>query len=188
MAGARRRRRRRGAGRGWLLVTVVLVAGLGAAGWYWWQGRAGAPPAGADEAATVPEAAPEAPARPAPAKPAAPEDESYPYEFYDLLPDQEVVVPPPADDRRATPPPTVERAPGIYVIQAGAFPDFAQADAVKARLALLGIVAQIQQITVDGRSFHRVRVGPIEDPARLKRMQDQLRANRIDHIVVQVTE
>jgi cell division protein FtsN len=188
MAGARRRRRRRGAGRGWLVVGVVLVAGLGAAGWYWWQGRAADAPAVDDGAAAVPEPAPKKPAAKRPAEAAAPAEESFPYEFYDMLPDQEVVVPPRADEKRPAPPPTVERAPGIYVIQAGAFPDFAQADAVKARLALLGIVAQIQQITVDGRSFHRVRVGPIEDPARLKRMQDQLRANRIDHIVVQVTE
>ncbi|MCU0257294.1 MAG: SPOR domain-containing protein [Vicinamibacterales bacterium] len=188
MAGARRRRRRRGAGRGWLVVGVVLVAGLGAAGWYWWQGRATDAPGVDDGAAAVPEPAPKRPVEKRPAEPAAPAEESFPYEFYDLLPDQKVVVPPRADDKRPVPPPTVERAPGVYVIQAGAFPDFAQADAVKARLALLGIVAQIQQITVDGRTFHRVRVGPIEDAARLKRMRDQLRANRIDHIVVPVTE
>lgn len=188
MAGARRRRRRRGAGRGWLVVAVVLVAGLGAAGWYWWQERAGHAPAVDGEPAAAPGPAAKKPGRPPPAVPAEPVEEAYPYEFYDLLPDQEVVVPPRGDDRRAAPPPTVERAPGVYVIQAGAFPDFAQADAVKARLALLGIVAQIQQITVDGRTFHRVRVGPIEDAARLKRMRDQLRANRIDHIVVPVAE
>lgn len=188
MAGARRRRRRRGAGRGRLVVAVILVAGLGAAGWYWWQART--PEGGAVDAdrAAVPEAAPKKPAQKPPAEADAPAEDPDRFEFYDLLPDQEVMVPPPPDDRRATPPPTVERAPGIYVIQAGAFPDFAQADAVKARLALLGIVAQIQQITVDGRTFHRVRVGPIEDAARLKRMRDQLRANRIDHIVVPVTE
>lgn len=186
MAGARRRRRRRGAGRGWLMVAVVLVAGLGAAGWYWWQGRATDVPAVAGDTA-APDAAPKKPVGKRPAAPAAPAEDPDRFEFYDLLPDQEVVVPP-ADDRRPTPPPTVERAPGIYVIQAGAFPDFPQADAVKAKLALLGIVAQIQQITVDGRTFHRVRVGPIEDAARLKRMRDQLRANRIDHIVVPVTE
>jgi cell division protein FtsN len=53
---------------------------------------------------------------------------------------------------------------------------------------MLGIVAQIQKITVDERSFHRVRIGPIDDPARLARLREQLRANRIDHVVVQVTE
>lgn len=187
MAGARRRRRRRGTGRGWLVVTVLLVAGLGAAGWYWWQQRAVDVPVAGDEAAAVAVPAPPRPERPPPAEPAEPVAEAFPYEFYDLLPDQQVVVPPPAGGTRP-PSPTAARAPGIYVIQAGAFPDFAQADAVKARLALLGIVAQIQQITVDGRTFHRVRIGPIEDAARLERLRAQLRGARIDHRIVPVTE
>jgi cell division protein FtsN len=109
------------------------------------------------------------------------------FSFYETLPDQEVSVPPAGSDARpAVPAPP--RGPGIYVVQAGAFPDFAQADNVKARLALLGIVAQIQKITVDDRTFHRVRIGPIEDPDRLARMREQLRANKIDHLVVQVSE
>lgn len=187
MAGARRRRRRRGAGRGWLTVAVLLVAGLGVAGWYWWQQRAVDVPVAGDESAAVPVPASPQPERPQPAEPAEPVAEPFPYEFYDLLPDQQVVVPPPAGSTRP-PPPAAARAPGIYVIQAGAFPDFAQADAVKARLALLGIVAQIQEITVDGRTFHRVRIGPIEDAARLERLRSQLRAARIDHRIVPVTE
>ena len=48
------------------------------------------------------------------------------------------------------PPVTV---PGTYVVQAGAFPDFAEADKVKARLALLGIVAEIQTAEADGRTL-----------------------------------
>jgi cell division protein FtsN len=184
MAAARRRRRRRGAGRGWLVLTVILAAALAAGGFYWWRMQAPVPaPAGA---VGEPVAAPAKPARRP--KPAAPTEDPGRFEFYDMLPDQQVAVPPPPDNSRRGPPPTVEPPPGIYVIQAGPFADFAQADAVKARLAMLGIVSQIQQITVDGRTFQRVRVGPIEDTARLKRMRDQLRANRIDHDVVLVTE
>jgi cell division protein FtsN len=185
MAATRRKRRRRGgSGALRLAMIVVLVAGVAGGGAWWWRNRAPGP------AATASEPAP-APAKPArrttPTQPAVPTEDPELFSFYDTLPDQTVEVPPAGSDAGTSIPPP-SRGPGLYVVQAGAFPDFAQADNVKARLAMLGIVAQIQKITVDERSFHRVRIGPIDDPARLARLREQLRANRIDHVVVQVTE
>ena len=78
--------------------------------------------------------------------------------------------------------------PGTYVVQAGAFPDFAEADKVKARLALLGIVAEIQTAEAEGRTFHRVRIGPIDNLDQLNRLRARLRQSRIDFMVIPVAE
>lgn len=184
MARARRgrRRRHRSGITGWLLA-AGLVTALGAGGYFWWQ-RQDASPGATPAAARQTEATrPRRPAEP----PDKPVEDPARFEFYDLLPDQVVRVPDQGDRPAGTPPPPL-RAPGVYVVQAGSFPNFAEADAVKARLALLGIESQIQTISVDGRTFHRVRIGPVEDPAALNRIRTRLTANRLEYLVVQVTE
>ncbi len=176
-----RRRRRSGAWSWLLVVAAVLVAG--GAGAFLWRERGGAGPA----ATTADDAQPRAAKRAPPPAPAVPAEDPERFEFYDLLPDQEVEV----DGNRPRPPgaqPPPLRAPGIFVIQAGSFPGHAEADAVRARLALLGIESAIQTIAVDGRTFHRVRIGPIEDPVRLNSIRTRLRASKVEHLVVQVTE
>jgi cell division protein FtsN len=47
-----------------------------------------------------------------------------------------------------------------YVLLAGSYADPKAADEAKAKLALLGIVAKVQSITVNGKTFNRVMVGP----------------------------
>ena len=47
-----------------------------------------------------------------------------------------------------------------YLLQAGSYPDARGAEAMKARLALLGFVAKVQPVTINGKTWHRVRVGP----------------------------
>ena len=79
------------------------------------------------------------------------------FEFYEMLEEAEVRVPVQANPVRPAAPPPVSR-PGTYVIQAGAFPDFADADKVKARLALLGVESLIQTAQANGSVFHRVHL------------------------------
>ena len=58
---------------------------------------------------------------------------------------------------------TVDRADsGLeYEIQAGAFRSFEDADALKARLAFLGIESTIRTVRVDDERWHRIIIGPI---------------------------
>jgi len=175
----RRRQPRRQAGfPRWTVPALLLVAVVVAGAWYLRQGQAPAPP---EPAATRP-----APARkPTPGTPAEAPDR---FEFYNVLPDQEVRVGTgPAGSRDDPGPPPIV-APGAYVIQAGAFPSFAEADKVKARLALLGVVAEIQQAETNGTVFHRVRIGPIENLDRLNQLRSRLKQNRIDFLVIPVGE
>lgn len=188
---ARRRRgpnRRRGGGfPGWLGLLVGLAAGLGVAAWVY-LGKPRPGKGGVESGAAVEEPPAEKVAKPGPPDAGEPPAEDPDrFQFYDLLPDAEVVVPEDTGPVGPGGPPPLER-PGTYVLQAGAFPNFAEADAVKARLALLGVEAEIQKVTVDERTFHRVRVGPIENLDELNRLRTRLRANKVDFLVIQVSE
>ncbi|GIX39748.1 MAG: hypothetical protein KatS3mg128_0797 [Silanimonas sp.] len=118
---------------------------------------------------------PEAPARPA--KPT--------YDFYTVLPQKEVELPgqsaqaarpapppagPAATTNGATPPP----AASGRQLQAGAFSNAADAEALRARLALLGHSARIESVQAEGRTLHRVRLGPFADEAALENARHQL--------------
>jgi cell division protein FtsN len=181
MAAKRKTRRRRPATGSLLgLWLVVLLVVLGGGTWYYWTQRESAP----DKVAETPKPV----QKPAPVEPEKPLEAPDRFEFYDSLPQAEVPI---AQDGAAPPagislPPVV--VPGTYVIQAGAFPEFADADAVKARLALLGVVAEIQSADADGRRFHRVRIGPIDDLDKLNRLRNRLRQNRIEFMVIPVAE
>lgn len=182
MARRRKARKRRTASRSlsslWLAVVLLVVLGGGA--WYYWTQR--------EPAAGPVKEAQQSAAKPVPAEPPMPPTEDPDrFEFYDTLPQAEVEI---AENGKAAAislPPVV--TPGTYVVQAGAFPAFAEADKVKARLALLGIVAEIQTAEADdGRTFHRVRIGPIDDLNQLNRLRARLRQNRIDFMVIPVVE
>ena len=120
--------------------------------------------------------------KPAPKKEAPPEER---YDFYEILPEMEVAVPE-ADSRKdAEAPPKPITDPGRYIVQVGSFKRAKDADRRKAELALLGVIATIQTVTVDGNaSWHRVRVGPIEELERLKEVRNRLRENGIEYLVL----
>ena len=83
------------------------------------------------------------------------------FDFYELLPQFEVVIPELESDAKADSTPGAVEQPGRYVLQAGSFSQLADADRMQASLALLGGETRIQRVTIDADEFHRVRVGPI---------------------------
>jgi len=186
-AGQRRRRsgpgRRRSDNRGWTLLLAGLAVGAAAVATYnYVRGQLQAPPAT--------EAAPGKPARPPAVARVKPQEKpaEQRFEFYEMLPNFEVVVPEEDHDVRPDKTPAPVEVPGVYVLQAGSYASFAEADKVKARLALLGIRSQIQKISVDERQYHRVRIGPIERLDELNRTRQKLRTARIDTLVIRVGE
>ena len=60
----------------------------------------------------------------------------------------------------------------------------ADADQMKARLALLGAVADIQSVTVNDETWHRVRVGPLTGARAADQLRRQLQNNGIDVLVL----
>ena len=105
-----------------------------------------------------------------------------------MLPKFEVVIP--EEDIEAKPDvsATPVAEPGIYVLQAGSFSSNEDADRMKARLALLGIVSRIQKVAVDDKVYHRVRVGPVNSLDQLNAMRTQLRQSQIEVMVIRVGE
>lgn len=110
------------------------------------------------------------------------------FSFYEMLPKFEVVIP--EEDLNAMPDNRSGAVivPGVYVLQAGSFSSFADADRMKAELAMLGIVSHIQKVTVDDKTYHRVRVGPVDQLGQLNMLRKQLRDARIEALVIQVGE
>jgi hypothetical protein len=84
-----------------------------------------------------------------------------PYDFYDMLPKFEVVVPEKDKDVKRDILPAPETRRGTYVLQAGSYKNFADADRVRAQLALQGIESKVQKVSVDNDTWHRIRIGPI---------------------------
>ncbi len=127
------------------------------------------------------------------------------YDFYQVLPEMEVVIPDAELSAKAraeqlahlkpgtTPAPgATPAAPSAagaprYVLQAGSYDDAGKADEVKAKLALLGFTAQIQPVTVNGRSWNRVRVGPYPSASELEIAKRTLAENGINAIALKET-
>lgn len=121
------------------------------------------------------------------ATPPAPVKERF--DFYDVLPNYEVIIT--ENEERvddATPAAKVSK-PGIYVLQTGSFRRFADADRMKAELALQGIESSIQRITIgDDQVYHRVRIGPETDLKKVNDLRTRLRQQNIDALLIRITE
>ncbi|HET8817974.1 MAG TPA: SPOR domain-containing protein [Xanthomonadaceae bacterium] len=87
---------------------------------------------------------------------------------------------PDAADLADAPDPGATEAPAVadgarYVLQAGAFGERSDAEAVKARIALLGLGARVEPATIDsGRVVYRVRMGPYDSAAALAEAKRKL--------------
>ena len=108
------------------------------------------------------------------------------FDFYEILPQFEVVVP----DEEVPVAPAAQRrpvvAPGSFLLQAGSFSAAADADRLKASLALLGFESHVQRVTLEDDVFNRVRIGPIGDLDAAKRTQRRLRDAGIDTLLMKV--
>ena len=109
------------------------------------------------------------------------------YDFYQMLPNFEVVVPEKDKDvKRDLPSAAKIERPGIYVLQAGTYRKEADANRVRAQLALQGIEAKVQRVAVDADVWHRVRIGPISNLDELNKLRRQLQAADVDALVIRV--
>jgi cell division protein FtsN len=73
---------------------------------------------------------------------------------------------------------------GRYLLQVGSFREMSDADQLKARLALLGVVARVQSVTVNDATWHRVRVGPVASAREADDLRNRLADNGIDSLVL----
>jgi cell division protein FtsN len=182
-----RRKKAAGKNRGtpaWMWLLTGLLIGLGLAYYLWSKGyipQPGVVPSTSGEAATQISPADDEEMAPASAEP--PKSR---YDFFTVLPEMEVVVPEQELAKKSRPPETatVKADAGSYLLQVGSFRNKSDSEQLKARLALLGIAASIQSVTVNGATWHRVRVGPVSGARQADAMRNQLANNGIESLVM----
>ena len=79
----------------------------------------------------------------------------------------------PAPPRRAAPAQATAAATP-YILQAGAFHASGDAEAAKARIALLGLNARVESASIDGKTVYRVRMGPYASATELAEAKRKL--------------
>lgn len=108
------------------------------------------------------------------------------YDFYTILPNMEVNVSEWEAEEENSPGPVSDKD-GLYILQVGSFKEYSAADEVKAKLALMGIKADIQRVVINGRDIrHRVRIGPYKDLKKLHAARELLFANNFDFMLLKL--
>lgn len=178
---------------GWLYGAFGLAIGLSVAAAVWFSDRrsaAPAPVAEIREPASMEAALDRNSDAAGVAQNASSGDQEEPkksrFDFYEMLPAFEVVV---TEEAASTPRDVEPKAvvqPGVYVLQAGSFTTYADADRRRAELALQGIESGIQKVTIDDKTYHRVRIGPTDDLDELNLLRSRLRAAKIDALRIRL--
>ncbi|HEX7380546.1 MAG TPA: SPOR domain-containing protein [Nevskiaceae bacterium] len=123
------------------------------------------------------------------------------YSFYETLPRRNLAAPPPTPPAKAptpAPAPTPAQPPAApsvaakaapaaatdWAAQLGAYRDRAEADSLRARAALLGIVSRTEVASVDGQTWYRVRSTPAMSRPQAEKLVERLHANGITALLV----
>ncbi|HTQ75019.1 MAG TPA: SPOR domain-containing protein [Burkholderiales bacterium] len=111
------------------------------------------------------------------------------FDFYRILPGKEE----PVTERQIREAAKQAPKPGApkesYFLQAGSFPNPADADSLKAKLALMGMEANVEPANIAGKgTWYRVRLGPYTRVDEINRIRQQLTQNGIEVSLVKVTD
>ena len=123
-------------------------------------------------------------------------DEKPKFDFYKILPGiEEPVIEQDLEQaiQQQAAPTTENRISNIpseqYFLQAGAFRSTDEAENLKARLALLGVVATIQSAHLPEKGlWHRVRIGPFTNMDNVNQVRTSLQQNSIEVSFIKVRE
>lgn len=143
---------------------------------------------------------------------AEPLEEKSRFEFYSILPERKIEVPvedvdpvptftkPMTHPQTAQPkmvttpsetagknsiiksPPVIRR----YILQAGSFTRFKDADKRKATLAFMGVASKIHAISKPSQTMYRVQVGPYSEIKKVNEIAALLKKNRIPSLLMKV--
>ena len=108
------------------------------------------------------------------------------FDFYQILPEMEIVIPEHEIEERRRLEGTGKSKPGTFIIQIGSFRRAEQADTLKARLALLGVETTVQVVDQNGSIWHRVKAGPYDSFNKVDKIQNRLHHNNIDSIAIKL--
>lgn len=107
------------------------------------------------------------------------------FDFYTILPEKEVVIPDHEIKTRTREEQVGKAKKTQYIIQAGSFRNYKDADRLKAQLALMGIESKIEKATVGNAIWNRIKIGPFTKMASVNDIRSRLRKNKIDVVVME---
>lgn len=107
------------------------------------------------------------------------------YDFYTILEQAEVVVPDYEIKTRVREERVGKAKATRYMIQAGSFREFSEADKLRARLALMGMESRVEKAKVGDVIWHRVKMGPFTRSTSVSNIKERLRLQGIDVIVTE---
>ena len=134
-----------------------------------------------------------------PGKPGDKVEEKPRFEFYKILPSGQEPAPATGDTLGGTslkqqPAPQSPAAAAVpsseaFYLQAGAFQKVADAENLKAKLALMGLETSLQDVNIPDKGvMHRVRVGPFAKLEDMNRVRNQLSQNGIQATVIKIKD
>jgi cell division protein FtsN len=106
------------------------------------------------------------------------------FEFYDILPGQSSN----GDNAKPSNQTEENQAQYSFYLQVGAFKTEQEADNMKAKMALIGLEAIVEPVSLEDKGvLHRVRVGPFVDMAQVNKAKTELKENekQISEIPIQ---
>ena len=104
------------------------------------------------------------------------------FDFYTILPETESTV-----TEKEIKESTLTVKKDNYFLQVGAFQNEADADNMKAKLALQGYEAVVQTATIPEKGvWHRVRVGPLNDIEQINKIRGELTTNGFNTDLIKV--
>lgn len=107
------------------------------------------------------------------------------YDFYTILPQAETEVPDYEIKTRVREEMVGKTKTAKYVIQAGSFRVANEAENLRSKLALLGIQSYIEKTKMGNVIWHRVKIGPYNNPSSVETLKDLLQKNGIGVVVTE---
>ncbi len=108
------------------------------------------------------------------------------YDFYTILPETEIIVPDYEINTRRREEQLGKGKVSKYLIQAGSFREFSEADKLRAQLALMGIESRVEKATIGNVIWNRVKMGPYSQSSSVSIIKKRLRNNGIDVVVTEI--
>jgi cell division protein FtsN len=122
-----------------------------------------------------------------PTKPEKSKTEGPRFDFYTILPEKEVVVGDYEVKTRKQEKKIGKVKAGKYLLQAGSFKNYKQADSLRAKLALMGIESRIEKANIGNVTWNRIKIGPFSSMTAVDRLRKRLRQNKIDTVVTEIS-
>ena len=107
------------------------------------------------------------------------------FDFYTILPEKEVVVPEHEIKTRTREERVGKAKETHYILQAGSFKTFKEADGLRTKLATMGMESTVQKAKVGTVNWYRVKMGPYTQMPSINSIKSRLRQNGIDVIITE---